>query len=482
MSRGSEGEGLRLVVLRRDPAQGGHAAAARLEAAGGAVVHRYGPRVMVAKVPRRAAKAIDALPEVRSMGVAAVDRPPAGATETEALGVAAWNLRQSRQFMAAKRARPRDGERWDAAAVGPQPPDGPGMTHTADDGAGILGLDDLSPYLIGSVALGLVIVDGPTPELTFSEDERTKVVAEVQEGLGWLATQDARASVTFSHDIRFVRVDATPDPARTGYEPLESLWRDPAMTALGHPTGLGGVRAYASRLRRDLGTRFAYVALFTKYPLQHFAYALKPRLVMHYDNDGWGPDNIDRVFVHETGHIFGCPDEYASASCSCTARAGYLREPNGNCQSCAPSPVDCIMLANTWAMCSHTPVHLGWRDSDDDGTLDPVDPIGNPLIDVGRICSAAPLLCQLLGLSPQTEPVVIPGRTTIGATTSSRASGGRSVPLMVLSRVLAPGELERVEAAARAEELAYLEAVERKLQAALRDLRRYRHTLDPGKL
>ena len=47
---------------------------------------------------------------------------------------------------------------------------------------------------------------------------------------------------------------------------------------------------------------------------------------MHYDNDGWGPDNIDRVFTHETGHIFGCPDEYAASNCSCDTKAGYLRE------------------------------------------------------------------------------------------------------------------------------------------------------------
>ena len=33
---------------------------------------------------------------------------------------------------------------------------------------------------------------------------------------------------------------------------------------------------------------------------------------MHLDNDGWGQSNLDSVFAHETGHIFGAPDEYAS--------------------------------------------------------------------------------------------------------------------------------------------------------------------------
>jgi hypothetical protein len=66
-------------------------------------------------------------------------------------------------------------------------------------------------------------------------------------------------------------------------------------------------------LRRRLGTEWAYCGFFTKYPLGHFGYASigGPRIVMAYANDGWGPSNIDRVFAHETGHIFNCPDEYA---------------------------------------------------------------------------------------------------------------------------------------------------------------------------
>src|SRR5690606_29203824 len=66
-----------------------------------------------------------------------------------------------------------------------------------------------------------------------------------------------------------------------------------------------GVRNYVAAIRNSLGTRWGYVAFFTKYPVHHFAYASKPRLVMHYENDGWGPDNIDRVFT--SGRRRGCP-------------------------------------------------------------------------------------------------------------------------------------------------------------------------------
>ena len=62
-------------------------------------------------------------------------------------------------------------------------------------------------------------------------------------------------------------------------------------------------------------TDWGYCAFFTKYPVGHFAYAYLggPYLVMQYAIDGWGPNNIDRVFAHETCHIFNAPDDYAAS-------------------------------------------------------------------------------------------------------------------------------------------------------------------------
>ena len=163
-----------------------------------------------------------------------------------------------------------------------------------------------------------------------------------------------------------MKIATEPDPAVPG---LEALWRDPAMSQLGFGTGMGAVSSYVQKLRADLATTWAYCAFFTKYPVGHFAYASigGPRLVMQYANDGWGPDNIDRVFTHETGHIFGAPDEYASSNCNCGGSWGFFQEPNTNCALCASGGgVECIMRANTWAMCQWTPRHLGFRQ---DGSL-----------------------------------------------------------------------------------------------------------------
>ncbi len=324
-----------------------------LEAPGGAeeprppgrVLHRFGRLSIVAptvagSIPRAPDEAIQ----------------PDELDETERLGLAALQLRESDEYRDAKLRRPRDGEPWemtDCTAVEPPPPSPPAPGAVAPPGP-------TSSYLEGSVAVGVVIVQGPDSGLKFSEAERTKVIAEVQNGLGFFIETNPLSDITFSFEIRDVQLDVPADPEAAD---LEALWRNPAMAALGFSPDWSGVEAYVEDLRTRLATRWTYCAYFTKYPLAHFAYAFigGPRLVMQYDNDGWGPDNIDRVFAHETGHIFGAPDEYASSNCDCGGSWGRYGLPNLNCENCAVGGgVDCLMRGNTWALCAYTPGHLGW--------------------------------------------------------------------------------------------------------------------------
>ena len=218
-----------------------------------------------------------------------------------------------------------------------------------------------SDYLMGSVALGVVIVNGPTTATRFTAAEQTKVVAEVQAGAAWLANFNPWAGVSFSFDVRVVNIATQPNaPAADN----ESRFRDPAVAALGFQANWTGVSDYINSLRANLHTNWTYCVFFVKgYPLNHFAYASigGPRIIMDYANDGWGPDNIDRVFAHETGHIFMAPDEYASSGCNCGGAWGRFGEPNANCENCAGAAgIDCLMRANTWAMCGSTKRHFGW--------------------------------------------------------------------------------------------------------------------------
>lgn len=321
------------------------------------VVHVYGSRVVVMETSaddRAAAAAVES--------VDATDAVLSSLSPEERLGYQAYLLRESDAYLAAKTQRPRDGASWDTS---------PEMqascvafaeeARAADALSGQAGAPT-SQRLTGSIAVGIVIVDGPSASLKFSAAERTKVIAEVQNGLGWLATQSPEG-IVFKYDIRTVTVNVQPGPDTLTSEQKEARWRDPAMQQLGYATGMAGVSAYVEKIRANLGTTWTYCAFFTKYPLGHFAYASigGPRLVMQYANDGWGPDNIDRVFAHESGHIFGAPDEYAASGCNCGGSFGFYGRANTNCANCAPSGgVDCLMKGNSWTMCVHTPYHLGF--------------------------------------------------------------------------------------------------------------------------
>ena len=52
--------------------------------------------------------------------------------------------------------------------------------------------------------------------------------------------------------------------------------------------------------------------------------------------------------------------------------------------------------------------------------------------------------------------------------------------MLLLERTLGPDELARVTQAAQAEEIEYLESVERRLRATLKQLREYRAALESG--
>jgi hypothetical protein len=311
-------------------------------------IHRYG-RLSILARPEEAAEV--AAPEARAMW-----DQVAGLGEVERLGLAGLWLRESAAFQYAKHRRPRADEDWDMQGCTSIVP-----TPTMEARAlGARSAGPTSAYLEGSVAVGIVIVQGPTAALKFSEEEVVKVVAEVQNGLGWLATANPLAGVSFAYDIHNVNLGVEPDPNAAD---LEGRWRDPAMAAIGFSANFEGVRNYVEDIRTRFGTRWTFCGFFTKYPLGHFAYASigGPRIVMDYFNDGWGPDNIDRVFAHETGHIFGCPDEYAGSGCNCGGGWGRYGIVNGNCENCAGGGgVPCLMKGNTFSLCNFTPSHFGW--------------------------------------------------------------------------------------------------------------------------
>ena len=354
-----------VIIVSSQNRERASAVAQKAKQEGVRIIHRYGGTVMIAEVPEHRAEqlraslgtdaAVSAVPhELPSL---AKDLDPTGA-----LGLAAFSLRASPAYIAAKEQRPHNKTPWDMGGqlLPPDPP--PQLRHLVASPAAngkrvaLEAVGTTSLQMASNIAVGIIIVSGPTPDLQFSTQEIQKVIAEVQNGLGWHAAQTPAANITWHYDIHPVQVDAQPGSGPD----KEAVWRDPAMAKLGYQPDWQGVYDYIDHIKAQYNTQWTYVGYFTKYPLDWFAYASigGPRLVMQYSNDGWGPDNIDRVFAHETGHIFQAPDEYSASNCNCGGSWGIYNKPNGNCQLCATG-VDCIMRSNSWEYCEWTPWHYG---------------------------------------------------------------------------------------------------------------------------
>jgi hypothetical protein len=195
----------------------------------------------------------------------------------------------------------------------------------------------------------------------------------------------------------FVIDDHATLPVTTGYEPInhaqaaEGLWIGDVMAHLGYTTAtyFSRVRTYVNDLRIQYHTDWAFAMFVVNsrgdpdgaFSDGYFAYAYVggPFLVMTYDNGGYGIDHMDAVAAHEVGHIFRALDQYASANVPCTAISGYLGVENQNSQrpGCT-SNMSSIMRGGVGPYLSEAldPLaagQIGWRDSDADGILDPID-------------------------------------------------------------------------------------------------------------
>jgi hypothetical protein len=324
-----------------------------------AVLHDYGPDFRISIGPALAAARAAGPPNLQAL------------TENEQLGLAALELRESRQYAAEKARRPYSGRAWakggsplhrnGRAIVGRQPPQGAALRAGAS-----LSAAPRAKRLSGRIAVGVIMVSGPG-ELALTKAQQVKIAAEVQNGLSWLGAQSPAKDITWLHDNRHVTISTPPSRkiprrGREHWEHYERPWRDAVLQDMGFSKGKAGVDAYIASLKAKKSADAAYCAFFVHYPLNHFAYCTGPYLVMQYENDDWGPRNLDRVFAHESGHVFGAPDEYGESGCNCRGRHGFFGKPNINCESCAPDDgVRCIMNANTWKMCNITPYHLGYN-------------------------------------------------------------------------------------------------------------------------
>lgn len=254
-----------------------------------------------------------------------------------------------------------------------------------------------SEYMIGRVAVSIIFPesDGSIDSSTenWTDIEIALMLQKIEGALDWWTARELRAHLDFVYEWEIVPVS---------YEPInrpswdEGLWIHEVMLQKGMPADLtyfDQARQFNHALLANYGSDHAFTIFVidssndrdNRFSNDYFAYAYMggPFTVMTYGNNGYGPHNMDAVAAHEIGHIFGAIDQYYSAQQPCTRKAGYLDVENqnsqyGNCAIDEPS----IMRGQVWPYRNDTideyaRGQVGWRDSDGDGILDPVDHIDN---------------------------------------------------------------------------------------------------------
>ena len=248
------------------------------------------------------------------------------------------------------------------------------------------GPDDQSEYMIGDVAVTVIFPESngtidPSKE-NWSSSRMGTCISEITAGLTWWQNREPKANLNFAIYSYY------DEP--TSYEPIsrqhtdQGLWIDEILTGLGYTSGsyFDKVRDLNNAQRSLYNKDWAYTIFVVdslndadgEFTDGWFAYACDyggPFLVMTYDNDNYGINDMDVVAAHETGHIFYATDEYDGIP----EYSGYLNiqdDENANC----------IMRGQVnWNLCSSTKGQVGWRDSDGDGILDAVDTFPDTVLD-----------------------------------------------------------------------------------------------------
>jgi hypothetical protein len=322
------------------------AATAEIKSAGGRVTMQLGDDLLVAQLPK------DFIAKKNSFASASAHIAASASPETLTFVQAYWMARE-------KKTKPGPPpQRWtEKTAPAALPRESP-FPDEAN-----------SPYsttLTGKIAFAAIMVSGPG-DLALSISERTKIVSEVQAGLDfWANAAPATANLQFVFYSGVASITAADNTNCPTYAACHDTFVDPALQSFGFSTGKAGKDELAQYIKDNSGSDGAYIGFFSKYTQKHFAYARygSGPLYMEYSNDGWGTNQLDKVFAHETGHVFNAPDEYTNGKCDCNRDygRGTCTAKNHNCIDCISSQSSCIMDGNEFTLCSNTKKHLGWCD------------------------------------------------------------------------------------------------------------------------
>lgn len=367
-----------------------------VEINGGQITHTFPHQALIAKISKDLSTQLIAFPDVAVVTTESVDLAAVSIYGPDARHYAGvWNSLVNPPIqdadLSASELHP--DEPHEDALIAPDLPAGDQMSAAST--SVIPGYYQTSDYMAGSVAVGIVLVESngqtdPSSE-NWSTDETQKVFNEIVAALNWWADLEPRANLSFVYDNHFS------EPLPTDVEPItrpyydQRYWINDAMGALGYNASsyFTRVRDYNNTLRNTYQTDWAFTIFVVdssadsdnRFSDRFFAYAYLggPFMVMTSGNNGYGMHNMDAVAAHEIGHIFHALDQYSGAYQPCTRRSGYLYVENQNSQfGTCNSNITSIMRGQTYpfyasAIDPYAAGQIGWRDSDEDNILDPLD-------------------------------------------------------------------------------------------------------------
>jgi hypothetical protein len=205
-------------------------------------------------------------------------------------------------------------------------------------------------------ALQAIIVDDPAWSRVWNPDYRIYAPFVYGGNQFFLTANTATGNViirqiTYDTETKTIGVLEPTFDSGWAYERAEGAWRDAAIQSLGYRSGIWGLNDYKDALRKQQNTNWSYVAFVTRYAVAHVGYASAGpgRIVVQYEGKNAPPADV--TFAHETNHIFGAADEYASSNCTLESRGYYLVQ-NRNCQNVNDHSVSCLMNDNQRTVCT----------------------------------------------------------------------------------------------------------------------------------
>jgi len=237
------------------------------------------------------------------------------------------------------------------------------------------GYFDTSEYMLGSVAVGIILPESGGAAYNWTDDEIYSTVEGIKAGTDWWKTQNPNVQLSFAFDVH-ARVPTT-------YEPIQMpqwedfKWIEDVMSYLNYTYGGAWekVTTYNNDIRKALGTDWAFtifvvdsdptvnLGLFEGGGYAHAFFGGPWVTMSRYSTWAWNSANYYKaVPAHEMGHIFYATDEYNGVQ----ENSGYLNatDKDGSFG---------IMNQNNFYVSASTKLQIGWRDFDQDGILDIMD-------------------------------------------------------------------------------------------------------------